>query len=378
VDEVAQQRKQREAAHKDEPESIVIPDYEHKHSHEHDEHHEELPTYSYSENYDESARYSNKILNFLRLKKYLASNVSLPSWFSAAEWKGMVEKSLLYQYFENSLHTIGSQSKHNDAKRILTKHYPLEELVTAVPIDDNKSAINDDQMLQLIKETDALALPTADNAPTIQLAGTNDMYSPIKSDQEARSLYQRLVGEQKVGPIISLSVDRNVFDLFSGGRFVEGGWFDGDLYPERLRTQWINHGVTVNIVGDTFEQRLNALRNFRIHQVVGKQVGHKLDEFALQSLALEVKWKKGKFGSIIAGACYGGLAVWALYYRWVHVNNKEYRRQKMKYAYRVLDEESPTDPIQHKIAEKHKVWAANYYAEEEEEETEEEAAEEDE
>lgn len=171
---------------------------------------------------------------------------------------------------------------------------------------------------------------------------------------------------------VELSITPDVFRTISGAHGLrEGGWYDGDFFSEAQKKHWTQNGLVIQVPK-------NQLNNLGMSTIFGSDLGKKLDTVyaKYQQYALDLKSKK--IGAKFALGVYGGLVLWTIWFKWIQINEREYFRQKSKFALRVMNDEDILTKQQEAVLAKHKQWASKYYEEDEEEEqaAEEEAADE--
>jgi hypothetical protein len=161
---------------------------------------------------------------------------------------------------------------------------------------------------------------------------------------------------------VELSITPEVFRTISGhGDVREGGWYDADFFPESSRRHWVKNGLVV-------QMPKTQLANFHTNMIFGSEVGKKLDGAYHKSMQAMLDFKRKKIGAKFALGVYGGLVLWTIWFKWIQINQREYFRQKSKFAIRLMNDEDLLTPQQQAILNKHNAWASKYYEEDEEEE----------
>lgn len=155
-----------------------------------------------------------------------------------------------------------------------------------------------------------------------------------------------------------LVVEPEIFKTIEGGDMRMGGWYDADVFPDQMKKHWVENGLVVQVPKVHLDKVTSQV-------VFGKEVGNRADAYALKSFEYTINLKKKKAGAKLAMGIYGGMALWAIYFKWIQSNQREYYRQKSKVALRFGD--AKLNPVQAAIAKKHMEWAAKYYEEDSDE-----------
>lgn len=180
---------------------------------------------------------------------------------------------------------------------------------------------------------------------------TKDVFQQYQA--EVQNFANNLAPQAQTAELV---VEPEVFYTVEGGDVRMGGWYDADCIPDAMKKHWVENGLVMQVPKSKLEKLSPS-------QILGKDVGKKLDQHALKVFDYRISLKKQKHGSRVAIGIYGGMAAWALYFKWVQSNQREFYRQKSKVALRWADVK--LNPVQAAIAKKHMEWAKSYYEEEE-------------
>jgi len=228
--------------------------------------------------------------------------------------------------------------------------------------------------MRKLTEADAEALTKLSEEYKAAVEGKNkeaataayDKYDTIRRRGVTKDVYAQYVEEvnnyansiNSSAQTAELVVEPEIFKTIEGGDIRMGGWYDADVYPDQMKKHWVENGLVVQVPK-------NHLDKVTPQVLFGKEVGNRADAYALKSFDYTINLKKKKMGSKLAIGIYGGMALWAMYFKWIQSNQREYYRQKSKVALRFGD--AKLNPVQAAIAKKHMEWAAKYYEEEESE-----------
>lgn len=155
--------------------------------------------------------------------------------------------------------------------------------------------------------------------------------------------------------------------------YREGGWVDGHCYPASMRSDFMEHGLVVQVLRNS-----NLSKKVTLERVFGSHIAGNLEADFQKGVKHINDMVTKKIGSKMLVSIYGGLLLWTIWFKWAHIYEREIDRQKVRFAYRTLDEDAPLTRKQLSLLESHAAWSKSYYADSMEDEDEDEEEEDDE
>lgn len=180
---------------------------------------------------------------------------------------------------------------------------------------------------------------------------------------EVQNVYNETIAHPE-SKTVQFALSDELFRIVTGSsEYREGGLVDGHVYPTALRQKWTETGLVVETARGA--QVAKVVTN---EKVFGSQIASAIDAHTRKGLEWRNNLIKNKIGSKFLFGIYGGLLLWIMWSKWIVVNERDINRQKIKFAYRVLDEDAPLTAKQLAMLETHLARTKKFYDEEDEDE----------
>lgn len=158
---------------------------------------------------------------------------------------------------------------------------------------------------------------------------------------------------------VQIGIGQDLFRVVSGAeRYREGGLIDGHIYPSAMRQSWLENGFTAQT-----SRRAPLAQTLTSTNIFGPKIAGELESLQRRGAEFRKNLIENKIGSKLLFGIYGGMLLWVMWFKWILINERESNRQRIKFSYRILDEDARLTRKQLSLMKMHTERTKKYYDE---------------